>query len=153
MSVQFLALFGATILVPLVIYAVHLGSKLSLQRRQQSSTIESFEIQKEADDKDARQSIQIIARALLQNDLSRTEAAMRIAFLSQKVKATSDEEELFSIFHQLAEATAHIPILEDWSSLERTEKKRLTTDREQIEEKYIEFVSVGAEALAKLSLN
>ena len=58
---------------------------------------------------------------------------MRIAFLAQKIIASSEESESFRVFQQLAEATAHIPILEDWALLERSEQKRLTGEREKIE--------------------
>jgi Asp/Glu/hydantoin racemase len=78
---------------------------------------------------------------------------MRIAFLAQKIIASIEELESFTVFQQLAEATSHIPILEDWALLERSEQKRLTAEREKIEKDYSEFVAVGANSLAKLRLN
>jgi predicted RNA-binding protein with PIN domain len=102
---------------------------------------------------EARQSIQIIARALLQKDLTDTEAAMRIAYLAQQVSATEDEAEQFTVFQQLAEATSHIPILEDWQMLEKSEKRRLNKERAAIELTYAEFIQAGAERLIKIKLN
>ena len=69
---------------------------------------------------------------------------MRISFLSQQVAATSEELESFSIFQQLAEATSHIPILEDWIALERTEKRRVNMERENIEVGFKEFIRSSA---------
>ena len=77
---------------------------------------------------------------------------MRIAFLAQKLTPSSDEATALLIFQQLAEATAHIPILEDWNALERTEKRRLTVEREGIESKYSEFVQDSAAKLSKIRL-
>lgn len=78
---------------------------------------------------------------------------MRIAFLAQKIIASSEESESFRVFQQLAEATAYIPILEDWALLERSEQKRLTGEREKIEKDYSEFVAAGANFLSKLRLS
>ncbi len=38
-------------------------------------------------------------------------------------------------FTQLAVATAHIPILDDWAALSKSEKRRLDAERESIESK------------------
>ena len=145
-------LVGSLLVLPLVGYAVYLGIQLRRQENMQREFDRQVSEQRTNDDRDARQSVQIIARALLQKDLSDTEAAMRIAFLSQKIIATQGELESFKVFQQLAEATAYIPILEDWGLLERSEQRRLTAEREKIEKDYSEFVTVGATSLSKLLL-
>ncbi|MDE0785495.1 MAG: DUF2489 domain-containing protein [Porticoccaceae bacterium] len=145
-------LVGSLLVLPLVGYAVYLGIQLRRQENMQRELDRQVSEQRTNDDRDARQSVQIIARALLQKDLSDTEAAMRIAFLSQKIIATQGELESFKVFQQLAEATAYIPILEDWALLERSEQRRLTAEREKIEKDYSEFVTVGATSLSKLLL-
>ena len=62
---------------------------LAYKLRQQRVETEQAQIElaKELSKKEieARQSVQIIARALVQKDLSETEAAMRIAWLSQQI--------------------------------------------------------------------
>jgi len=88
----------------------------------------------------------------MQKNLTETEAAMRIGFLSQKITASPEEETLFSVFQQLAEATSHVPILDDWLALDATEKSRLTQERTAIESKYTEFVQASAEQLTRLRL-
>jgi len=145
-------LSGAILVIPLTIYAVYLASKLVKKKRQERELAKNLNSDRLEGEKDARQSIQIISRALLQKDLSETEAAMRIAFLAQKLTLSSDEATALLIFQQLAEATAHIPILEDWNALERTEKRRLTVEREGIESKYSEFVQDSAAKLSKIRL-
>ena len=129
---------------------------LFVQLRKQASRAKEAQLKLEAELQEknlqARQSIQIIARALVQKDLTETEAAMRIGFLSQKVIASDEEAELFSVFQQLAEATSHIPILDDWAMLERSEKRRLTIERESIEKNYADFMQSSAKKLVDIRL-
>ena len=144
---------GCLLVIVLAGYAVFLGTQLRRQNHRQRDLDRQTNEQRATSDSEARQSVQIIARALLQKDLSDTEAAMRIAFLSQKIIATQDELDAFKVFQQLAEATAHIPILEDWALLERSEQRRLTAEREKIETDYREFIAAGAKSLSTLLLS
>ena len=144
---------GCLLVVVLAGYAVFLGVQLRRQNHRQRDLDRQLNEQRVTSDSEARQSVQIIARALQQKDLSDTEAAMRIAFLSQKIIATQDELDAFKVFQQLAEATAHIPILEDWALLERSEQRRLTAEREKIETDYREFIAAGAKSLSTLLLS
>ena len=148
-----LLVIGCLLVVVLAGYAVFLGVQLRRQNHRQRDLDRQTNEQRATSDSEARQSVQIIARALLQKDLSDTEAAMRIAFLSQKIIATQDELDAFKVFQQLAEATAHIPILEDWALLERSEQRRLTAERERIETDYREFIAAGAKSLSTLLLS
>ena len=90
------------IVMMLATYAAYLGLQLRKQSQEQRALLESLEQARVQKDKEARQSIRIISRALVQKELSDTEAAMRIGFLSQQVMASSAETELFSVFKQLA---------------------------------------------------
>jgi hypothetical protein len=148
----FFVLVGVLLFLVLLGYAILLGYRLIKANKRRKQALNQIEADKAVKDLEARQAIQVIARALLQKDLSDTEAAMRISYLSQQVIATPNEHELFSIFQQLAESTAHIPILDDWIALERSEKHRLTTERERIEQGFREFVRSSAERLTKLRI-
>ncbi len=138
---------GGLLLIALSIYAGYLGYKLRQQRVETEQA--QIELAKELSKKEieARQSVQIIARALVQKDLSETEAAMRIAWLSQQINLSVDEAQHVSVFTQLAGATAHIPILDDWAALSKSEKRRLDAERESIESNYREFIYASAEDL------
>lgn len=153
MPLTTIVIAACSVVLALSIYAIYLASQLRTQKQQQAAVVETLNRERIERDKDARQSIQIIARALVQKDLTVTEAAMRIGFLSQKVIASEQETELFSVFVQLAEATAHIPILDDWSMLERSEKRRLTIERESIEKNYAEFMLSSAKRLVDIRLS
>jgi hypothetical protein len=143
---------GGVIVLLLTGYALYLGLQLKRQKSRRNKAEEELRIEFEYNDKEARQSVQIIAKALIQKDISETEAAMRIGFLSQKITANQDEKNLFSVFQQLAEATSHIPILDDWKALEKSEKNRLTQERTAIESKYSDFIKASAEQLTRLRL-
>jgi hypothetical protein len=143
---------GGIIVLLLTGYALYLGLQLKRQKSRRNKAEEELRIEFEYNDKEARQSVQIIAKALIQKDISETEAAMRIGFLSQKITANHDEKNLFSVFQQLAEATSHIPILDDWKALEKSEKNRLTQERTAIESKYSDFIKASAEQLTRLRL-
>ncbi len=146
-------LLASMLLVGLAGYALYLWQKLRARRTEIESASEQLESELQSKNLDARQSIQIIARALLQKDLSDTEAAMRIAFLSQQVAATDVEVQQFTVFQQLAEATAYIPILEDWAMLEKSEKRRLNAERKTIEAQYRDFIQAGAQQLINIKLS
>ena len=146
-------LLASVLLVGLAAYALFLWQKLRTRQTEVESAREQLTAELQVKNLDARQSIQIIARALLQKDLTDTEAAMRIAFLSQQVTATEAELEQFTVFQQLAEATAHIPILDDWAMLEKSEKRRLNRERTTIEAKYSEFIRAGAQQLINIKLS
>jgi|TARA_B110000495_G_scaffold185606_1_gene183532 hypothetical protein len=148
-----LILIGGAVIVILTGYAFYLGMQLKRQKSRQEQADKELREDLERSDSDARKSVQIIAKALMQKDLTETEAAMRIGFLSQKIAASPEEKMLFSVFQQLAEATSHVPILVDWQALEASEKSRLTKERTAIESKYSEFVQASGEQLTRLRLS
>lgn len=152
MPLNIIVIAAGLVMLALFIYATFLALKLYRQNRKQLADVKTLNRERMEQDRDARQSIQIIARALVQKDLTQTEAAMRIGFLSQKVIASEQESELLSVFLQLAEATSHIPILDDWVMLERSEKRRLTMERESIEKNYVEFIHSSAKKLIDIRL-
>jgi hypothetical protein len=147
-----LLLLAALLLVSVGGYAAYLA--LQLYRRRQHLENSARELEKQLKDKEseARLSVQIIARALVQKDLSETEAAMRISWLSQQIVLSADEAQNFSVFQQLAVATAHIPILDDWAALAKAEKRRLNSERESIESSYRDFVQASAVELVSIRL-
>ena len=141
---------AALALLTLSIYAAYLALQLRVQRQQRDASELELAERLKGKEIEARQSVQIIARALVQKDLSETEAAMRIAWLSQQISLSADEATHFSVFQQLAEATAHIPILDDWSALSKMEKLRLDVEREDIEVRYREAIQASAVQLVSI---
>lgn len=85
-------------------------------------------------------SIQILAQGLLDKQLSFTEGAIRISVLLDSLEGAEHYRDSYKPFHLLAEATAHIPVLEAWKTLPI--KKKLTFDNERLklEKDHQEFI-------------
>ena len=84
-----------------------------------------------------RNSIAVLARALIDDQVSLTEASIRIAVLAEALPES--ERSHFEVFQQLARATAHIPILDAWRQLSRKQQNAYDLERAAIEAKYRDF--------------
>jgi len=89
-------------------------------------------------------SIVVLSRALLADQVSSTEASIRINALAQTLTLEPDAKEILSVFVQLSEATAHIPILEQWKKLPTKKKRAFDAERQKIEAGFQDFVEVAA---------
>ena len=152
LSNPLMLLLAAVVLFAVGGYAAYLALQLYRRRQRLENGKRELENRLKVKDAEARQSVQIIARALVQKDLSETEAAMRISWLSQQIVLSAAEAQHFSVFQQLAVATAHIPILDDWAALEKSEKRRLNTEREGIELTFRDFIQASALELVSIRL-
>ena len=92
-------------------------------------------------------SVLILARALMQNEVTYTEACIRINGLAQMLQLNEERMEKFSVFGQLATATSHIPILEAWKTLSKQDKRKFEKERLSIEEKYKDFVDAAVKEI------
>ncbi|NNC54191.1 MAG: DUF2489 domain-containing protein [Pseudomonadales bacterium] len=98
----------------------------------------------------SRESIHVIARCLLQKQVSSTEAAIRITALAQGLPAPEQRASSYAAFAELAGATAHIPILDDWKALDKKQKHRFDAERAEIEQSHETRVMEAAKALVTL---
>ena len=85
-------------------------------------------------------SIQVIAQAITEDQMTLTEGAIRLRVLMDGISISDAHREEFSAFYQLASATEHIPILKDWKALSTKKKMEFDSERERIESDYKEFV-------------
>ncbi len=92
-------------------------------------------------------SVQVLAQGMIDEQLSLTEGSIRISVLLDNLKISDDDRNQYSAVFQLAEATAHIPILDAWKQLSKNEKKRFEKERANIETTYKEFVINVAQQL------
>ena len=97
MQLSNLIIAGGLLLTGLVSYAAYLGYRLYQQRAAKEQADTQLALELEAKEADARQSVRIIARSLVQKDLTETEAAMRIAWLSQQIKLSDIEAQQVSV--------------------------------------------------------
>ena len=146
-TIELIVLVGGVITSILVIYSGVLAFKLKQKEHRKSQPVE-FQ-PKSQSQLDAKQSVRVIAQALLQNDLTPTEAAMRIGFLAQKFSPTASQAQSIQAFQSLAMDTSHLPILEAWKTLPTAEKKKLEKERLSIEKTHSVAIDAAANTLAK----
>jgi len=111
---------------------------------QLNRTRKEAEAQRDADKTAQRgrinKSIQVIAQSVGTDDITLTEASIRISVLLDSLSVEDAVREEFSAFYELAESTGHIPILDAWKKLPTKEKlkyDRERTTQEQFHEKNV----------------
>lgn len=128
----------------LAIYYSLKVKSLNAKRREAELHIQSLKNKKIEEHK---KSILFLARASIQNELSSTEASIRIQGLMEILNLNRDILERYRIFGQLRQATQHIPILDEWKKLSKKDKARLEKERLAIEEQYKDFFVDGVKRL------
>lgn len=146
-NLQLIIIVGGVITTILIIYSGVLAFKLKQKAKRRTQPVE-FQ-PKSQSQLDAQHSIRVIAQALLQNDLTPTEAAMRIGFLAQQYSPTEHQAPSLQVFQSLAMETSHLPILDAWKALSSQDKQRLEKERLSIEESHSEAIELAANTLAK----
>ena len=137
----------AILVVALAAYAGYLLTLVARKRageRKQQRMAEQAVLAKRADNQN---SIDIIARCLLQEQVTLTEAAIRISTLARSLSPALVEQQFYLPFDALAKATSHIPILDSWQQLPREQKKQFSIERESIEQAHKQRVLDAAQQL------
>lgn len=128
----------------LAAYAIYLFFKLRSQNQQREKQAQELS-QELAERRDHyRNSIKVICSALVEQQVSVTEAAIRISMLVSQLELNEQEKGDFQVFFKLTEATSHIPILENWKSLSKKEKQNFDIEREKLEQSFKEFIEDAA---------
>jgi len=96
-------------------------------------------------------SIWVIAKSLLDDQVSISEGAIRISVLIEGLDLSEDERSHYVSFQKMAQAISHIPILEEWKKLPSQQKKVYEKQMEEEEEKYRAFILDAAKTLAQKS--
>ena len=144
-------ILGVLIVVVLAIYAASLYIKLYQLKAERKKQQVKLDKEQQERREYCRKSIWIIAGSLVEKQMSLTEGAIRISVLSSQLDLSSEEQNDYDVFKQLAEATAHIPILDEWKKLKTREKLKYDKEREVIEEKFRDFVINAAKEIVKKS--
>lgn len=142
-----LALVGAIILIVLSFIAWRLQRRVNKMEREKVEHQQEIEELKDNHQEYLNSSIQILAQGIIDEQLSLTEGAIRISVLMDNLNIADTHREDYSAFFQLAEATAHIPILDAWKRLPKKEKARFEQERANTEEKYKDFVVDAAKRI------
>lgn len=153
MSIWFyLALIGSVIILVLTVIAVRLLLKLRAQTKKRTAALAAIEEANQKAQVEQRawmnKSIQILAQALGKEDLSLTEASIRICGLLDALNVNEEVKTEFSAFYQLREKTQHIPYLEAWKALSDAEQRKFDLERLQHEATYQDFIMDAAKRIA-----
>lgn len=146
-SINIFVILAVVIVVALAIVAGRLQYRVYLQEKDRA--LEQARLDEVARQQRERvnKSIQILAHALQGEELTLTEASIRIAGLLDSLNVSDDTRTEFSAFYQLRSLTAHIPILEAWKTLGRKEQAKFDRERLQHEESYRDFIIDAAQRI------
>lgn len=139
-ALTILLILAILVVISLAGYALYLH--LQLRKQEQRREAQLDELKQEADKQRERinKSIQVIAAAMGSEQMTLTEGAMRLSVLLQSLGLAEQELEPYSSLIKLAEATAHIPILEDWKKLSTKQKLAFDKQRTELEAQYEDLV-------------
>jgi len=118
--------------------------ELNARRQVQRKEVEQFAIEKR---EHANVSIQVIAGSLSEDQMTLTEGAIRISKLLDTFGLEPELLEEFTAFYQLAKATEHIPIMEQWKQLKTKQKLVFDKQRTELEVVHKEFVLDAAKRI------
>jgi len=135
-------------------YAGWLHYKLWKQTSDSKAAVDSTQPQQGADglgtplagraSVEVSKSVYLIADAMLDDKMTHTEACLRICALSNHLSSRETFRREYGVLFTVAEATAHFPILDEWKSLDKSQQKAFTQERQSIEKKYADAVIEAA---------
>ena len=134
------------IVVVLAGIAVYYHFKLYAQLKKREEYQKQVQIERSEMQSRTKKSIELLCRALLADQVLITEAAIRISVLINVLELHENEMQRYGAFTHLANAVAHIPILEDWRQLSRKQQQDYENERENIENQYRDFIIDAAQA-------
>ena len=130
---------GGLIVIALGAYALYLA--LRLRKRDNQRAMWRSEIEqmvKERSDK-IHHSIQLIASAMLEQQMTISECVIRLSALLHQLGPVASEER-FKSLHLAAGELEHIPILDEWKKLKFRQQMKHMKEMEAVEKKYGDFV-------------
>ena len=136
----FLIVLALVIIGLLAAYAWRLTRQVQVQEAEKIQRNADLLEQIERQRLENNRSIQIIAQGFMQNQVTATEASIRIRGLLLLLEVDESIQEEFKAFFLLADATQHIPILDAWNALSRDEQRGFDKQRLQLETMHREFV-------------
>lgn len=146
----FLAL-GALIILVLSTIAARLVYKVYRQQKEREAKLQALEDANQKAQREQREwlnkSIQILAQALHNDELTLTEACIRITGCLDSLNVQVAVKEEFSALYQLREKTAHIPYLEAWKQLSKAEQNQFDIERLRHESTFNDFVMDAAKRI------
>ena len=153
MYIYLLTVTGIIIILALAIYALYLWKKVWKQD-QKTSEQQDAQLKTELENtQKARKNIIIMARVVLENQVPLTEAAIRIMAYTRALPMSEQSSSHYNAFDQLAKATAHIPILDQWKNLTPEKQDQLTAERLDLENKHHKQIIKACQQLTQTPTN
>lgn len=149
MSVYIVVGMAVFVVVVLSVIAAYYLFKLKKHNTYVQGVIDEQERAMVAKQQENHKSIVFLANALLQEQLSSTEASMRISWLAKSIDLSATQQEMVMVFDTLAAATKHIPILEEWKKLTRKQQFQFDKQRLALEEEYKDFILASAQKISE----
>jgi hypothetical protein len=136
------AALGVAIIIALSIWASRLLYQLKQQQRQLRDNDAPSQAQNQA-----RNSIVVLAKGALSEQVDITEAAIRIATLLDYLAIDDVARARFTHVYQLSAATAHIPRLEQWQQLSKAQRRDYRREKERLEQQHSNPLRTNLEQL------
>lgn len=125
----------AAVIVAVIIIVVLAGYALKLTKQVKVAEAERERRLAEIDERaeevmdEVALGIGVIARAYLQDDMSPTEASLRIVTIADQLQISGFVEAMHPSVYELARRTQHLPILEAYAKLGRQEQHKVDLER------------------------
>lgn len=141
LAIAIVIVLGLSVIAGYYVWQLHLQQKkLAEVEAEQEKT-------KQEQRKRLNNSIQRLAQGVLADQLTKTEAAIRIRVLLDGLGVDDEVRKEYTAFYVLAAKTDHIPILEEWKKLPSKDKKKYEKDRINLEKEYGDFVMDAAKKI------
>ena len=135
---------GGIIIGVLLVIAIRLQAQVrAMEKRMAKEQADRDKQQTELRQK-TNNSIRILARGLVSDQLTLTEGCIRISALLDSLGVSDEQKQDYRAIFQLANETAHIPILAQWKKLSKQEQINFDIERVTLEQKYADFVKDNA---------
>ncbi|HBX55113.1 DUF2489 domain-containing protein [Pseudomonas sp. UBA2684] len=113
----FFLLIGGVLVVALALYALQLWRRVWAQQRDHAQVALERRTRLGGD-------LQLLAGSLLDGQLPLIEGAIRIKVLLDNYDSVLSQDQHCLVFHQLFEATAHVPTHADWQALDKAARRQ-----------------------------
>ncbi len=133
----FLSILGGLIIVALAVVAGVLQYKVNKLNQARKAQEQALKAESDAQRERINKSIQVIAHSVGSDDITLTEASIRISVLLDSLGVDDEVREEFAAFYELKSATEHIPFLDAWKALSAKEQFRFDRER-AIQEQFYE---------------
>lgn len=142
-----LLVLAALVVFSLAVMAGWYLRRLQVATREQKQQLAELERAAEEQRQRVNDSIQIIARTLLDEGVGLTEASIRIRVLLDALQVEAGVKEEFVAFYTVADKASHIPILQEWKQLSPRERFRFEQEMAVLEAEYRDFALDAAQRI------